>query len=155
MATEWVRFSVLRYVREVAEFEKSMAKMEERAEMVRSRMEHVMAVRYDRDGSRAGYEDTKPEALDELAEIRDDYEALIMLFGKRAEEAHRLFMRYDETRIVWEKYGEKKTWPKVAREHGYSESGARRCAERGMDIIYELMPEEWRRAPYPAQPREV
>lgn len=150
MATEWVRFSVLRYVREVANFEERMAKYEERAEVVRSRMEHI-ASRFDRDGSRAGYEDTKPEALDELEEILDDYEALIILFGKRAEEAHRIFDTCPETQMVWEHWGERRKWADVAHRHLYNMDYTRKLANRGLEIIWHLMPEEYRRSPYPAE----
>jgi hypothetical protein len=152
VATEWVRFSVLRYVREVAAYEKRIRDGIERAKRIRLDMEGVGAVRYDRDGSRSTWADHRPESLDILDDIADHLDADIQRWAREAEEAHRLFMRYDETAMVWEKWGEKMTWAKVARLHGYSERQTKRKAELGLEIVYELMPEEWRRAPYPAQP---
>ncbi len=152
MATEWVRWAVLRYVRDVAAYDRRMQAAIERGQAIRAQMEGIGAIRYDRDGSASTWSDHLPDALDTLAEIADHLESDVALWAKDAEKAKELFFRYAETTMVWEKWGERLTWAKVAKMHGYSEGGARKMAERGMEIIYELMPEEYRRSPYGAEP---
>lgn len=154
---EWTRICVTRYVREIAEYEKRIQAGIERGKVIRAQMEGIQAVRYDRDGSRSEYMDRRPEALDTLAKIADSLDADIRLWAEEAEAAHRLFDSTIETRVVWLKWGRQGrnganlTMQQVAQRVGYSRSSAYRLYERGFEIIYRLMPEEYRRSPYPAE----
>ena len=152
MATDWEKLAVKRYVKDVAEYERRVEAGIERGRAIRAQMEGILAVRYDRDGGRAGYEDHRPEALDLLAEIADKLDADIVLWAEDHDRALELFEKYAETRIVWEKWGKRQTWSHVARDQHYCESMCRRMAERGIEIIYHDMPEQYRRSPVPAQP---
>lgn len=154
MASEWVRYSTLRYITHIAECERSIEAGIEYKKQLEAQLDGVGAVRYDHDGSRAGWTDHLPEAIDKLTEITERLCTNIVAWSEEVAIAHSIFSRYDETAIAWDKWGKKRTWSKVARMHGFSEGGARKCAERGLDIIYAMMPEEYRRSPYPAQPWE-
>ena len=154
MATDWEKLAVKRYVKDVAEYERRVAAGIDRGREIRAQMEGVLAVRYDREGGAAGYEDRRPESLDILAEIADRLDADIVLWAEDHDRALELFEKYAETRIVWEKWGKRQTWSRVARDAHYSEPTCRRLAERGMEIIYREMPEEYRRPLVTAQPWE-
>lgn len=149
---DWTRMCVVTYVREVAAYEKRIQAGIERAKVIRAQMEGVLAVRYDLDGSRAGWEDKRPAALDTLEEIADRLDADVALWAAEAERAHRIFETCEETRVVWFHWGLCHTWAKCARECGYSYGGVRKLADRGILIIWHMMPEEYRRSIYPAQP---
>lgn len=149
---DWTRWCVIRYVREAAQYERRKESLKERAEKVRADMEHVMAMRYDRDGSRAGWKDRMPESLDELDEIADELEASIMGYERRYQHAMDIFQTNEDTLIVWEHWGRRMRWADVAHRHCYNRDHVRQVvAARGIETIWHLMPEEFRRSPYPAE----
>lgn len=154
MADTWTRMCVIRYVKDVRDYEARQLAGIERAKKIRAQLEGVGAVRYDTDGSRAGWTDRRPEALDTLDRIAESLEADIALWAEEAENAHRIFDTCPETRMVWEHWGRRATWAACARMTGYSYGGVRKASERGIEIIWHMMPEEYRRSPYPAEPWE-
>ena len=150
---DWIRLSVIRYVKDVAAYEERIRAGIERGKAIRAQMEGVGAVRYDREGSRpTGWEDRKPESLVLLEEIAAKLDEDIVLWAEQADAAHRLFDTCEETRMVWEHWGLRWKWAKVAARHCYNRDWVRRVANRGIEIIWHEMPEEYRRSPYPAQP---
>ena len=148
---DWTRWCVIRYVREAAQYERRKESCEQRAEKVRADMEHVLAVRYDRDGSAAGWTDRMPEALDELAAIADELEAAIVGYERDYQRALDIFETNEDTRMVWEHWGLRMRWADVAHRHCYNRDYVRQIAARGIETIWHLMPEEYRRSPYPAE----
>ena len=155
MANEWTRLAVVTYVRDIAAHESRLDRLIERGTAARERMDGMKAIRYDRDRSPAGWSDPLAEAIDELDHIADDIYAEVELWAERAEEAHRIFDSCQEATMVWEHWGERMRWADVAHRHCYNRDHVRRLAARGIEIIWMMMPEEYRRSPYPAIPWTV
>lgn len=155
MGNEWTRLAVITYVKDIAFHERNLDSLIQRGEKRRAEMDGIKGVRYDRDGSPVGWSDPLAAALDDLAEIADAIGAEVALWGDRIEEAHRIFETNEETLMVWEHWGERMRWADVAHRHCYNRDHVRRLAARGIEIIWMMMPEEYRRSPYPAIPWTV
>ena len=155
MGNEWTRLAVITYVKDIAGYERRVDGLIERGEAARQRMDGMKAIRYDRDGSPAGWSAPLAAAIDELDRIADAIGAEVALWAERAEEAHRIFDATEEATIVWEHWGKRMRWADVAHRHCYNRDHVRRVAARGIEIIWHQMPEDYRRSPYPAVPWSV
>lgn len=142
---EWMRFAALEYIRQLADYRDrflaDMAALDE----ARARAEAVGAIRYDRDGSPAGWRDHLPEILDTMAAIHErmrqryeaeeaDYQAAIGGFNADPRK-----------RLAWSKWGEHRTWAEIAQAERISKATARRWGADGLERIYYQMPAEYRR----------
>ena len=151
---EWVEYAAREYIRRQAAYQATTRALLDRMAGIRERMEGVLPGLSDAEG-RAQWQDKMPEALDTLEAIR---ERLIQEYELRETEFNHaldVFQADQDAWMVWQKYGEGRTWAAVARVAGYSESRAKHRAPQGFRYIFDHMPMEYRRVPVNAEDREM
>ena len=148
---EWVRYAALGYIRAMADYEKQARGYLDRMAELSAKLEALGAQRYDREGSAAGYTDTRAETLDLLAQLKDSLEAHIANGEREYQEALDLFIRDEDATIVWLKYGKRMTWDAVGRKVGFTGRTCRTHAPMGFRYIFDHMPLEYRRVPVNAE----
>lgn len=138
-----MEMQALAYIEEMANIDRGMRSCSETIEMLWASLEQVSAIDYERDGSRASYDDKRPALLDRLDNERMKAEGLM----NRAEEraiAERLFQSNEAALICWLKYGERLTWHQVAHEMYYSRKTVMHKEYEGLLYIWKNMPREYR-----------
>lgn len=114
----------------------------------------LRGVRFDKIGASAPTDSTVSDGLIRLQELRAEWSDRVEECTGVFREAYNLCgPEYPNRYVVWLHDYEGMKWEKVGERVNYSEPQARRIAKIGYREIYEVMPEEWRRAPIPdAQP---
>lgn len=147
---EVMRICVHDYLHYIRSIEASLLAMEEDIENQRARIEYG-AVRYGRVGGRGALDVNKvPDGVARLMELRDQW---LDEYAKHADELARAKALcrpiYENRHTLWLRRVEGLTWATVARRAGVSITTCNRCERLGIQELYELLPEEFRRDAIP------
>ena len=148
---EWVEYAAREYIRRQAAYQATTRALLDRMAGIRERMEGVLSARLDQDGSRAAWSDNRAEALDTLDAISERLAQEYAAYETEYNRALDVFQADPDAWMVWQKYGEGRTWAAVARMAGYSERAAKYHATAGFRYIFDHMPTEYRRVPVNAE----
>ena len=108
------------------------------------------AVRYrDMPGNPNTDPDGIPEGIARLEELKDRWEGDASAMAAEWATMLDFCMQSTPRRICWLHYVDGLTWGRVARKVGYSQQHARRLAWQGINEIYEIVPESFRRSAIP------
>ena len=148
---EWQEIAVKGYVDAQLHHRAALDALTDEIARLRSSMEGTRGPQYDRIGSSAGWSDHMAEALDALDAARDRVVAELNLNGEEYLAAVALFGSDEDAQMVWERWGLKTPWKRIAKRRMYVVETCRLRMPKGIAYIYERMPEEYRRSPYGAE----
>ena len=152
---EWMELAVRRYVDDVATYPRGFRAARDEIIRIQAEMEGVPGVRYDKDGSPAPWHDKLAEHVDAIAAKRDEMAALTERWAATYIDAMAIFNADEDAYMVWERWGLKTPWKRIAKRRMYVVETCRLRMPKGIAYIYERMPEEYRRSPYGAEDRRV
>ena len=148
-AFELKRAQVEGYLRKIADLQRIMDEYEE--EIVRCRtMLDLSGIRYT-DMPHAPNLDTDkvPRLVASLMEAQEAYREVVSSFETRYRNAWTICHKPGEPErtMLWDYHVNRMTWEEVGRKHGYTDKAINRAALRGIDGIWEEMPEAERYVP--------
>lgn len=152
---EVMKICVYDYLHYVRSLEASLLAIGEDIERQQARIE-LGAVRYGRIGGRSALDvDKVPDGVARLMELRDKWSAEFARYADYLTSAKAVCRPIYENRyILWLHRVEGLKWDAVARRIGASTQTCRRAERMGVQELYTLMPEEFRRDAIPnAAPR--
>ena len=148
MNREIIKACVLDYLTEVRNLKDTLEQIEEQVDRQTSRLTLLGVTYSDMPGSPGFKVDKIPEGVAELIELRERLDAAYYSFARDLERARAIcrpvnFPAY----LLWLHFGEGMTWWKVGKKVGYSTDHTQHLAAQGYEIIYQEMPERFRRLP--------
>lgn len=143
------RAQVEDYLRRIADLRRIMDEHEQEIERCRHMLD-LSGIRYsDMPHSPNIDADKVPRAVVSLIEAQEAYREIVASFASRYRNAWEICHRpgEEERTMLWDFHVERMTWEDVGRKHGYVDKAVNRAALRGIEGIWEDMPEADRYIP--------
>ena len=144
-----MRKAVVGFLTHIRETENKIGYLESRISKIRARL---TGMGYDpsAQGGGGSRTDAIPEGVATLSELEDEWSACVRHHTREVEAAREMCaLPHVERHVVWLRVVEKRKWHEVAKAVRYTPRQAQRLEQDGIEELYPLIPEQFRRDAFP------
>lgn len=140
---EFMRWCVHTWLEDIRLHWLEIESLEDEIRSLRDRLDGLNSMARERvSSSRAS--DYLADGINRLDELADEWQGKVNLYTKEFSNALILCDQSRETKVVWMHVVERKTWSYIGKHAGYSETQIKRIGNKGIALLYELMPGDYR-----------